>query len=397
MDIPALEEGKPVREKRLPPFDPKIDDEEIEEVSDSLRSGWITTGPKVKEFEEEFSEYLGCKNSLAVNSCTSALQLSLAVNDIGKGDEVITSPFTFVSTVNVIEHQNAKPVLVDIDSDTYNLDPAKIEDQINKNTKAIIPVDYAGQPCDLDEINKIADEHDLIVIEDAAHAVGASYKGKKIGTISDFTCFSFYATKNLTTAEGGMITTDNDVLVDKLKELSLHGMNHDAWKRYSETGSWFYNVKSIGFKDNMTDIQAAIGKCQLKKFDEMQRRRKEIAEKYNSSFEKIDEIVQPYVDEDVDHAWHLYPIQVRDDLLGIGRNEFIDALEAENIGTSVHFIPVHMFDYYEEKYGFEPDDYPITKSVYEREISIPLYPKMNDQDVEDVVEAVKKIVEYYKR
>lgn len=397
MEIPAFEKGKPVREKRLPPFYPSIDDEEIEEVSDSLRSGWITTGPKVKEFEKEFSEYLGCKNSLAVNSCTSALQLSLAVNDIGKGDEVITSPLTFVSTVNVIEHQNAKPVLADIDPETYNLDPANIEDRISKDTKAIIPVDYAGQPCDIDEINKIAEEHDLIVIEDAAHSLGARYKGKNIGTISDFTCFSFYATKNLTTAEGGMITTENDALIDKLKELSLHGMNHDAWKRYSETGSWFYNVRSIGFKDNMTDLQAAIGRCQLKKFDEMQRRRKEIAEKYNGSLEKIAEIITPYVTEDVDHAWHLYPIQVRDDLLSIGRDRFIEALEAENIGTSVHFIPVHMFDYYERKYGFEPDDFPIAKSVYEREISIPIYPKMNDRDVKDVITAIQKIVEYYKR
>ncbi len=397
MNKPALEDGCPVRKKRLPPFDPMIGDEEIEEVSDSLRSGWITTGPKVKEFEEKFKDYVGCRNALAVNSCTSALQISLAVNDIGIGDEVITSPFTFVSTVNVIEHQKAKPVLADIDPGTYNLDPENIEECITKNTKAIIPVDYAGQPCDLDKIKDIADDHDLLVIEDAAHSVGAKYKGNKVGTISDFTCFSFYATKNLTTAEGGMITTNETGLKNKLEELSLHGMNKDAWKRYTDTGSWYYDVKTLGFKDNMTDLQAAMGLCQLERFEKMQRRRADIAEKYNKSLGKIEEIIIPRVIEDVVHAWHLYPIQIRDDLLNIGRDKFIEALGAENIGTSVHFIPVHMFDYYRKKYGFEADDYPISKSVYEREISIPLYPKMNDQDVEDVIIAIKKIVEYYKR
>lgn len=397
MNIPALENGNPVRKVRLPPFAPLIDDREIEEIIDSLKSGWITTGPKVKRFEEKFSEFLGCKNNIAVNSCTSAIHLSLAVNDFKNGDEVITTPFTFVSTVNMIEHQNLKPVLVDIDKDTYNLDPSKIEENITKNTKAIIPVDYAGQPCDIDEIKKIAEEYDLIVIEDAAHAFGARYKGEKVGTLTDFTCFSFYATKNLTTAEGGMITTEDPDLIIKLKELSLHGMDHDAWKRYSETGSWHYDVKNIGFKYNMTDLQAALGIGQLEKFDEMQRRREEIAEKYNKSFKNIDEIITPYVRKDVKHAWHLYPIQVRDDLLSIDRDEFIEALNAEKVGSSVHFIPVHMFDYYKNKYGFKPEDFPKAKKVYEREISIPLYPKMKDEDVDDVIEAVKKIVEYYRR
>ncbi|MGM0405325.1 MAG: DegT/DnrJ/EryC1/StrS family aminotransferase [Thermoplasmatota archaeon] len=397
MNIPAFENGSPVRKKKLLSFDPLIEEEEIEGVSDSLRSGWLTTGPKVKEFEEEFSEYLGCKEAIAVNSCTSGLHLSLAVNDIGKGDEVITTPFTFVSTVNVIEHQRAKPVLVDIDERTYNIDPAKIEDKISDKTEAILPVHYAGHPCEMDEINDLAEDYDLKVIEDAAHGVGAKYKGKKIGTLNDLTCFSFYATKNLTTAEGGMITLDDPDLSEKLKVLSLHGMDRDAWKRYTEAGSWYYDVKSLGYKYNMTDIQAAIGKHQLAKFEDMQSRRREIAERYDRAFKDMDEIITPHVKKYVEHAWHLYPIQIRDDLLSIGRNKFIEALNAENIGCSVHFIPVHMLSYYKNKYGYESRDYPVSKSVYEREISIPLYPKMTDGDVDDVIEGVNKIVEYYRR
>ncbi|MFW6040855.1 MAG: DegT/DnrJ/EryC1/StrS family aminotransferase [Thermoplasmatota archaeon] len=397
MDTPALENGKPVRKKVLPPFHPFIGKEEIKEVSDSLKSGWITTGPKVEEFEKEFKNYVGCKNAIAVNSCTSALHLSLAVNDIGKGDEVITSPFTFVSTVNVIEYQGAKPVLVDIDEDTYNINPDNIEDKINENTKAIIPVHYGGQPSEMDEIEKIAEDHDLKVIEDAAHAIGAEYKDRKIGTIGDFTCFSFYATKNLTTSEGGMIATDDSESVDKLKSLSLHGMSKDAWKRYSDSGSWYYDVVKLGFKYNMTDLQAAIGRHQLHKFEEMQKRRQKIATKYDKSLKELDEIKTPHVKEYVKHAWHLYPIQVREDLLDISRNEFIEALRAENIGTSVHFIPVHMHSYYKNKYGYKPEDFHNAKKVYEREISIPLYPKMEDKDIDDVIEGIKKIVEYYKR
>ncbi|MFW6065128.1 MAG: DegT/DnrJ/EryC1/StrS family aminotransferase, partial [Candidatus Natronoplasma sp.] len=239
-------------------------------------------------------------------------------------------------------------------------------------------------------------EHNLTVIEDAAHAVGAEYKGKKIGTVSDYTCFSFYATKNLTTAEGGMITTDLD-LSDKLKSLSLHGMDRDAWNRYAETGSWFYDVKYLGFKYNMTDLQAALGLCQLEKFEEMQERRIEIADRYNRSFKNTDEIITPRVKKDVKHAWHLYPILINEELMDIGRDEFIPALKEENIGSSVHFIPVHMMSYYRNKYGYRPEDFPMAKKMYEREISIPLYPKMNDEDVEDVVEGVKKLVEYYGR
>jgi len=397
MNIPALENGRPVRGDKLHCFRPFIGDEEIKEVSDSMRSDWITTGPKVKEFEKRFTDHIGCRYSTALNSCTSALHLSLAVNDIGKGDEVITTPFTFVSTVNVIEHRNAKHVLVDIDGETFNLKPADIEEKINENTKAIIPVHYGGQPCEMDEIMKIADDNDLLVIEDAAHALGAEYDGAKIGTIGDLTCFSFYATKNLTTAEGGMITTDDPELAEKSKVMSLHGMNRDAWKRYSGTENWYYDVSLLGYKYNMTDLQASMGLHQLEKFEMMQEMRREIARTYDDSFKSVDEIKTPHVKGKVKHARHLYPIQIKEELLSIDRDKFIKALGAENIGTSVHFIPVHMHSYYKEKYGYKPEDYPIAKKVYEGEVSLPLYPKMTDEDVADVIEGVEKIVEYYRR
>ncbi len=397
MSLIAIENGKPVRDEKLSVFQPMIEENEIEEVSESLRSGWITTGPKVKEFENRFQEFIGSENAVAVNSCTSAIHLSLVLNEIGEGDEVITSPFTFISTANVIEHQNAKPVFADIDEETFNIDPENIQKKITDDTKAIIPVHYGGQPCEMDKIKDIAEDNDLIIIEDAAHAIGAEYKGNKIGTISDYTCFSFYATKNLTTAEGGMITTDKNDLADKLSVLSLHGMDKDAWKRYSDTGSWFYDVVSPGYKYNMTDIQAAIGLHQLNKLEEMQKRREEIAEKYNQAFEDMDEIITPTVKPNVKHAWHLYSIQINTDLLEIDRNEFIEALDAENIGTSVHFIPVHMHSYYKDKYGYKPEDFPKAKKVYEGEISIPLYPKMEKEDADDVIRAVKKVVKAYRR
>jgi dTDP-4-amino-4,6-dideoxygalactose transaminase len=275
---------RPIRNKFLPPFSPSIDDREINEVIDTLKSDWITTGPKTHAFEEYFCEYFGCRYAVALNSCTAGLHLSLIACDIKKDDEVITSPFTFAATANVIIHQNARPVFVDIDESTFNLDPDKIESAITKKTKAIIPVHYAGHPCEMDEILKIAYDHDLTVIEDAAHAVGAEYKNRKIGTIGDLTSFSFYATKNLTTSEGGMVTTDNHDLAEKIRLLGSHGISKDAWKRYSSGGSWYYEVIYPGFKYNMTDIQASMGIQQLKKFKNMQDRREEIARRYSNAF-----------------------------------------------------------------------------------------------------------------
>ena len=393
----ALLGGKPVRDNFLPFFLPTIEEDEINEVADTLKSGWITTGPKTHEFEKLFKEYIGSKHAIAVNSCTAGLHLSLVAADIDEGDEVITSPFTFASTVNVIVHQGAKPVFVDINHDTYNINQKKIEAAISDKTKAIMPVHYAGQPCEMDEIMAIAKKHNLLVIEDAAHALSATYKGRKIGTIGDVTSFSFYATKIITTAEGGMVTTDNDDLAEKIKLLSLHGISQDAWKRYSSEGSWYYEVLYPGYKYNMTDIQASMGIQQLKKLDKLQEARKAIARLYTNVFKDMPEITEPYVDEQVQHTWHLYPILINTDLLKIDRNKFIEALKAENIGTSVHFIPIHMHPYYRDRFGFNRGDFPSAEYVYERIISLPLYPRMTERDVGDVIAAVKKIVHCYRK
>jgi len=305
---------------------------------------------------------------------------------------VITSPLTFAATTEVIIHLGANPVLVDIELDTYNMDPSKIENKINDKTRAIIPVHYAGNPCKMDEITKIAKEYDLTIIEDAAHAIGTEYKNKKVGNIGDLTCFSFYATKNITTSEGGMVTTNDKQLADKIRILSLHGISKDAWNRYSAEGSWYYEIIYPGFKYNMSDLQASIGIHQLKKLNKMQGRRHEIAKLYNQAFENIPELVLPHHDKFVEHAWHLYPLLIRIESLKIDRNEFIEALKAENIGTSVHFIPLHLHPYYKDTYGYEYGDFPNTEYFYEREISLPIYPKMTNEDVHDVVNAVKKII-----
>jgi len=397
LEKPAVAGGKPVRRDFLPAFRPFIRGEEVNEVVDTLKSGWITTGQKTHYFEEKFKEYVGSKYAIAVNSCTAALHLSLVANNIGNGDEVITTPFTFASTVNVIVHQNAKPILVDIDEETYNISIAKIEEAITDKTRAIIPVHYAGHPCEMDEIIRIAKEYDLVVIEDAAHALGAVYKGEKIGSLGNATCFSFYATKNLTTGEGGMITTNDDEFAEKAMLLRLHGMSKDAWKRYSSTGSWYYEVLYPGYKYNMTDMQAAIGIWQLEKFEKMQKKRENIAKMYSEALGHLPEVTIPRVKNYVRHAWHLYPILINTDLLRIDRNNFIEALKAENIGVSVHFIPINLHPYYRERYGFKKGDFPNSEYVYEREISLPIYPAMTERDVEDVITAIKKIVDHYRK
>lgn len=331
-----------MRKDFLLPFKPKIGKEEIAEVVDTLKSGWLTTGPKTKKFEEELKKYIGCKNIIALSSCTAALHLALATLGIKEGDEVITTPFTFVSTVNVILHQGAKPVFVDIGREDYCIDADKIEKAITKKTKAIMPVHYAGRPCQMDKISKIAKKHKLAVIEDAAHAIGSEYKNRKIGTMSDFTAFSFYAAKNLATAEGGALCVKNDKLAKIARILSLHGMSKDAWKRYSSDGSWYYEVVFPGYKYNMTDIQASLGLHQLKKLDGFISKKEKIAKLYEEAFKNMPQIVLPKPELSIKHSWYLYPILINDKFLKINRNKFIEALKAENIGTSVHFIPVHM-------------------------------------------------------
>jgi dTDP-4-amino-4,6-dideoxygalactose transaminase len=321
--------------------------------------------------------------------------LALVAAGVRQGDEVITTPFTFVSTVNVILHQGAKPVFADIDRETYNIDPSKIEQVITKKTKAIVAVHFAGQPCDMDEISKIAKKYNLILIEDAAHAFGSEYKEKKIGTISDFTCFSFYAAKNLTTAEGGMIVAKSDKMAEKIKILSLHGMSRDAWKRYLAGGSWYYEVIYPGYKYNMPDILASLGIHQLRKIEKFISKKEKIADIYKKELGFLGEIIIPKVKDKVRHSWYLYPILINQEFLKIKRDKFIEALKAENIGASVHFIPVHLHPFYKKKFGFKKGDFPNSEYVYNRIVSLPIHSAMSFNDAKDVVRAVKKIINYY--
>lgn len=380
----------------LPFAPPTIEKEEIAEVIDTLSSDWITTGPKVKTFENEFARYIGADAALALNSCTAGMHLALISLGIGPGDEVITTPMTFCSTVNVIEHVGAYPVLVDVQPDTLNISPELIEMAVTEKTKCILPVHYAGHPCDMDAISDIAHINNLFVVEDAAHAFPARYKGQRVGTIGDLAAFSFYVTKNITTAEGGMLT-GNPEFIEKARVCSLHGMNRDAWKRYDKGSSWYYEVIYPGFKYNMTDIQASIGLQQLKKIDGFQKRRQEIVNEYDKAFSKYPYFEIPCRLPNIDPSWHLYVLHINLDALVIGRDQFIEELKDRNIGTSVHFIPIHLHPYYRDKYGYKPEDYPVAYTNFKRVISLPIYPRMSDQDISDVIEAVLDVAEKYRR
>jgi perosamine synthetase len=372
----------------IPFAPPYITEDEINAVVDVLKSGWLSMGYKTVEFENKFAEYVGCKHAVATNSCTSALFLSLKVLDIKEGDEVITTPFTFAATANTIVHCRAKPVFVGINERTYNIDSGKIEEKITDKTKAILVVHYGGQPANMKKIMNIAKEYDLKVIEDAAHAVGSEYeKGKKVGSLGNLTCFSFYATKPMTTGEGGMITSNNDELDEELRILRLHGISRDAWKRYLEKDSWYYEVIEAGYKFNPTDISSAVGLEQLKKLDWMNERRKGIAEYYNEHLQDLD-IIRPYVNPNVKSSYHLYPIR----LINHNRNEFIKKMAQDGIGTSVHFIPLHLMPFYKAKYGYETGYLPITEKVFENIVSLPIYPQLTENQLQCIVESIKKIL-----
>ncbi len=379
-----------MRDTFLPFSPPFVGEEEIAEVVDSLRSGWITTGPKTKRFEQEFASYVGAPAALALSSCTAALHTALVACGIGPGDEVITTPMTFTASVAVIEHVGARPVLADIEPDTMNIDPAKVRAAVTERTKAVIAVHYGGHPCELDELQAICREHGLVLIEDAAHAMPARYKGRMIGSGTNPVAFSFYATKNLTTAEGGMLTGDAD-LVDRGVVLSLHGMNRDAWKRHDKTGSWRYDIVTPGFKYNMTDLQAGLGLAQLRKLEGMQARRREIAARYARELAPLGAFDLPVEREGCESAWHLYPLRLKAERWSISRDRFIEELRERNIGTSVHFIAVHTFTYYREKYGYAAEDYPVAFGESERVVTIPLHPGLSDSDVGDVIAAVAEI------
>lgn len=386
------------RKEFLPFALPLIGREEIREVVKTLQSGWLTTGPRTHQFEEEFKKYTGAEHAVALNSCTAGLNLALAALDLGPGDEVITSTLTFAATGNMIAIHGARPVLVDIEPKHFNIDPARIEKKITRRTKAIVAVHYAGHPCDLDAINRIAKKHKLKVVEDAAHAVGADYKGKKIGSGANVTCFSFYPIKNMTTGEGGMVTTDSAQTAERIRILSLHGISKDAWKRYKQEGSWYYEIVACGNKYNFTDLQAAIGLGQLKKLEKFLRIREQYAAAYNKAFAPLPEIVIPAAPAaEVRQARHLYPILLNPARLKISRNQFIDELKNENIGTSVHFIPLHLHPYYRQEFRYKEGDFPVAENIYSRIISLPLYPKMTARDLSSVITAVKTIIQKYRR
>jgi dTDP-4-amino-4,6-dideoxygalactose transaminase len=375
---------------------PTIGQEEIDEVVDTLRSGWITTGPKTQRFEREFAHAVGAPAALALNSCTAGLHTALAALGIGPGDEVITSALTFASTVNVIEHVGAQPRLVDIEPDTLNLSPDAVEAALTSRTAAIIAVHFAGHPAELDRLRDLAAAHGLALIEDAAHALPASYRGVPIGAGDNPVAFSFYATKNLTTGEGGMLTGASD-LIDRARVLSLHGMSRDAWRRYERAGSWFYEVVAAGFKYNMSDLQAGIGLAQLRRLDAFQERRRAVVAAYQAAFKDEAALERPVERAHVEHAWHLYVLRLELPQLRIDRDQFITELAARNIGTSVHFIPIHLHPYYRDRYGWTPDAFPEASHQFRRIISLPLHPGLTAADVDDVIAAVSDVARRYAR
>jgi dTDP-4-amino-4,6-dideoxygalactose transaminase len=393
----AIDGGTPVRAEFLPFGRPCLGEEEISEVIDTLQSRWIGTGPKAIRFEQMFAEYVHSKYALAVNSCTAALHLSLLASNIGPGDEVITTPLTFAATANVIVHTGARPVFVDIDPTTLNMNPQAIEQAITPCTKAIIPVHFGGLPCEMNEIMTLAERRNLIVIEDAAHATGTRYRGRMIGSLGNLTCFSFYANKNLTTAEGGMVTTDDDDLAEKIAVYRLHGLSKHAWQRYAAHRLLLSDALYPGYKYNMPDLLAALGIHQLQKQEAFLQIREEYARRYDEVFTTMPGIrLQPRPTGPADrHALHLYVLILDLAQFSVSRNQIIAALLAENIGAALHYRALHMHPFYQQTYGYEPDDFPVAASVGESILSLPLTPGMTETDVNDVINGVRKVYEAY--
>lgn len=378
------------RETFLPFFKPEIDENEINAVTEVLKSGWLTTGPNVLKFEEIIKQFTGVKHAIAVNSCTAGLHIMLDALDIKQGDEVITTPFTFTATANVIVHLGGKPVFVDIEEDTYNIDPEEIRKAITSKTKAIMIVHYAGHSCDMDKIMSIASEYKIPVVEDCAHAIDCYYKGKHVGNFGAGGVLSFYANKNLTTGEGGMILTNDDEIAEKARILRLHGISKDAWKRYSQSGKWYYEVEKCGYKYNFPDILAVIGIEQFKKFKRFQSRRKEIVQRYNEGLKELNVFKLPSNKEYNTHAYHIYPIVLKEN--NIDRGKFIEDLTAENIGLSVHFIPLHLQPYFQKTFGYKLGDFPVSEKIYSGLITLPLFPLMTNDDVDYVISSIKKVL-----
>jgi len=365
-----------------------VGEDEIHAVSEVIRSGWMTMGPKTFEFEREFARYVGAQDAIAVSTGTAALHLALEAAGVGSGDEVLLPTTTFTATAEAVIYTGARPVLVDIDPLTMNIDPAAAARRITAHTKAIIPVHLGGQPCDIEQLHDLARGHNLRVIEDAAHALPSKYKDRRVGQISEFTCFSFYATKTLTTGEGGMITTNNPAAAERMRLMRLHGIERDAWKRYCGDGTWFYRVLEAGFKYNITDIQSAMGLVQLAKCDAMKQQREAVAQRYLEAFSNCEELVNPIVFDDRQTSWHLYILRLRLDRLSVDRNNFVDSLARQGISCSVHFIPLHLQPFYQEAFGYGPGDFPVAEREYRSCFSLPIFPGMSDAEITHVINAV---------
>jgi len=392
----AINGGRPVRSTLLPYGHQMIDDEDIAAVVQVLKSDWITTGPKVAEFEGAFAALVGSKYAVSLSSGTAALHAAAYAAGLESGDEVITTPMTFCATANCALYRGATPVFADVSADTLNIDPNEIAARITNKTKAIIPVDFAGHPADLDPILELAEEMSLIVIEDACHALGAEYKGQSVGSICDMTVFSFHPVKHITTGEGGMVSTDDEEKAARMRRFRNHGIAGDARQRQAK-GQWYYEMADLGYNYRLTDIGCALGLSQMRKLEGNLSRRRRIADLYRAGLKDIPGIILPAVRNDVLPAWHLYPIRFNPSSFRAGRADIFAALRAENIGVNVHYIPVHTHPYYRQRFGYKGSEYPVAEAAYETLISLPMFHAMSDEDVQDVIEAVERVFRWYSK
>jgi perosamine synthetase len=393
-ELLAVDGGTPVREKLLPYGRQSIGEDDVQAVAEVLRSDWLTTGPKVGEFEEAFADRVGAKYAVSFSSGTAALHGAAFAAGLKPGDEAVTTPMTFAATANCVLYQGATPVFADVSADTLNLEPEQVAARMTERTRAVIPVDYAGHPTDLDAILKLAAAHGMVVIEDASHALGAEYRGRRTGSVADLTVFSFHPVKHLATGEGGMVTTERSDYAQALRRFRNHGISSDARQRQAD-GQWHYEMVSLGYNYRLTDIACALGLSQLKKLEANLLRRREIAARYEAAFRDVAGILPPAVRADVNPAWHLYPIRLNLEKLTADRAQVFRALRAENIGVNVHYIPVHRHPYYRDRFGYRGGEYPVAEDAYERLISLPMFHGMSDEDVEDVIRAVGKVASHY--
>lgn len=396
-ELPAAEGGAPVRTEFLPFARPSIGEREIESVVETLKSGWLTVGPRTREFEGAVAAYVGVERAAAVHSCTAGLHLAMILLGVGGGDEVILPALNFAAAPNMVVHLGAEPVLVDVDPETLNVDAEIVSAAATGRTKLVIPLHFAGRPCPVGDILEAAEAGGYKVLGDGAHAFGADIGGRRVGSMAHATSFSFYVTKGITTGEGGIVTSPDPSMAERIGRLSLHGMSSDAWKRYTARGPWYYEILEAGYKYNMNDIQAALGLSQLERADEFRDERARIARAYGAALEGRDDIELPPDFDAGRHAWHLYPVQVVTDALTIDRDAFIRCLREEGIGVSVHFIPLHYHPFYRGRLDYEVGSFPATEAYFSRAVSLPIYPSMSDEDVADVVRAITKLLSYYKR